>query len=179
MNRFCHNALEYLLWLFGLEFLVLFFFTLPPAPETSYENQRLGARAAEPCLQIRYKRRVPVFYVPEISLQNLTIGFGNCLVLLLLLTNAKEEIKLLFILYPSNLGKFLLKSLKDRALLNPLKIGARAPGRSVVKALCVLGSGLAALQAGEMVEGFFCLFVCLFVFFFFPVYCILNRCGVG
>lgn len=71
--------------------------------------------------------------------------------LLLLLINARKEIKLLFILYPSNLGKFLFKSLEERALLNPLKIGASAPGRSVIRALFVLGSSLAALQMGEMV----------------------------
>lgn len=111
------------------------------------------------------KRGVPVLYIPQVTLQNLTIGFGNCPVLLLLLINAKEEIKLLFILYPSSLGKFLLKSQEERALLNPLKIGVSAPGSSVFRALFVLGSSLAALQMGEMVDYYnyyFCQFIALF-----------------
>lgn len=69
--------------------------------------------------------------------------------LLLLLINAMEEIKLLFILYPSNLGKFLLKSLEERALLNPLKIGVSAPACFAVQALFVLVSSLAFLRMGR------------------------------
>lgn len=171
MGYSCHNVLKYLLLLFGLVllgsffFFALGFFTLPPAPESGCENRRSAARGAEPCLQMNYKRGVPVLYIPQVSLQNLTIGFGNCPVLLLLLINAKEEIKLLFILYPSSLGKFLSKSREERALLNPLKIGVSAPGSSVFRALFVLGSSLAALQVGEMVDYYnyyFCQFIALF-----------------
>lgn len=62
----------------------------------------MGAGGAEPSLQTHHERDK----LSEISLQNLAIGFGNCLVLLLLLVNAKEEIKLHFVLYPSTQGSF-------------------------------------------------------------------------
>lgn len=88
----------------------------------------------------------------EISLLNLTVGFAECLVLLLSLLNAKEEIKLLFKLFPSNPGKFLLKSLEERALINPLKIGVSASGCSLIRILLALGSFLAALEIRGMVS---------------------------
>lgn len=110
-------------------------------------NGRLGAGGAERRLQMLCKRG-SVLRAPEIPLQNLAVGSGIYSLLVLLLINAKEEIKLLFVPYPPNLGKFLLKPLETRALLNPLKIGASAPGLSVVRVLAVLGSSLAALQLG-------------------------------
>lgn len=83
--------------------------------------------------------------------------------LLLLLINAKEEIKLLFVLYPSNMRKFLLKSLEERALLNPLKIGVSTPGCFAVQALFVLGPSLAVLRVGKMGGWFWdSLFIALF-----------------
>lgn len=74
--------------------------------------------------------------------------------LLLLLINAKEEIKLLFILCPSNLGKFLWKSLEKRALLNPLKIDVSAPGCFAVQGLFVPVSSLAFLRMGRVADCF-------------------------
>lgn len=85
-------------------------------------------------------------------MQNLTVGFAKCLVLLLSLLNAKEGIKSLFKLFPSNPGKFLLKSLEERALINPLKIGVSAPGCSLIRVLLVLGALLAALEIRGMVS---------------------------
>lgn len=65
-------------------------------------------------------------------------------------------------------------------MLNPLKIGASAAGRSADRALFVLGSPLGALQVDEKVHFIYIYNIYFFKMFFLPVYCsILHHCGVG
>lgn len=164
MDCFCHNALKYLLQLFG--FLCFVFFHTTPST-WGYENHKLGARGAEPCLQINYKRGCLSYISQKYPCKTwqLVLETARCWFYYLLMP--RKKLNCFSYCIPPTWGSFCWSLWRRELCLILLKL---------VRVLHVFLSLEPCLSLGLL------LLLCRWGrrLIFLPVYgIILSRCGIG